>query len=342
MSLLQYLEDKLSVIILAVSMMLFTSLMMFISPGGRYDTGDILYNLLGCFTLIGVYLVVGFTRRYGHYKVLSEIIKNSGNDFFAAIPKSVSHEQRLYMSLARKLHKAKLEADQTFHEERTDFHDFIISWIHEVKLPITACHLLLRNNTISSLEELVNKLEDEVNKIDHYVEQTLYYSRIDSFSRDYLIAEVSLNQIMRASVRKYAKMFVAKRIRFTMWEEETTVYSDTKWLGFIIDQIVTNALKYTERGGSVICSLEENTREKRLLIEDTGIGIPPEELVRIFDKGYTGSNGRKNTSSTGMGLYLANQMAIKLGHSLTVKSEEGQYTELAIIFPKSRSIYHYI
>lgn len=151
-----------------------------------------------------------------------------------------------------------------------------------------------------------------------------------------------MNQIMRASVRKYAKMFVAKRIRFTMWEEETTVYSDTKWLGFIIDQIVTNALKYTERGGSVICSLEENTREKRLLIQDSGIGILPEELVRIFDKGFTGSNGRKNTSSTGMGLYLANQMAIKLGHSLTVQSEEGQYTELAIIFPKSRSIYHYI
>ncbi|MGE7828242.1 ATP-binding protein [Paenibacillus sp. NPDC093718] len=94
--------------------------------------------------------------------------------------------------------------------------------------------------------------------------------------------------------------------------------------------------------GSVIYSLEENSREKRLFIQDTGIGILAEDLGRIFDKGYTGSNGRKNTSSTGMGLYLANQMAIKLGHSLAVKSEEGQYTELAIIFPKSHSIYYNI
>lgn len=339
MSFLRYLEDKRYVILLAVAQTLFATLLMVVSASGKYDAGDIFYMLLGCLILTATYLIVGYARRYAHYQALDELTGNDDDDIVAAVPKPLSYEQQLYTALARKLHQAKLDTIRKYHEERKDYHDFIMSWIHEVKLPITAAHLLMRNHAGKSAEELVYKLEDEVNKIDHYVEQALYYSRIDSFSRDYLIAEVSLNQIMRASVRKYAKLFVAKRIRFTMWEEEHTVHSDAKWLGFIIDQIITNALKYTNQEGAVTCSLEDNPREKRLLIQDNGIGILPEDLGRIFDKGFTGSTGRTDAKSTGLGLYLANQMAIKLGHRLTVRSEEGQYTELAIIFPKSQSIY---
>lgn len=339
MSFVRYLEDKRYVIVLAASMMLFVTLMMVISSSGTYDAGDIFYTLLGCLILTAAYLVLGYARRYAHYHALNEITGNGDDVMVAAVPKPLSYEQRLYTALARKLHQAKLDTFRKCHEERKDYHDFIMSWIHEVKLPITAAHLLMRNSAGKSAEELVYKLEDEVNKIDHYVEQALYYSRIDSFSRDYLIAEVSLNQIMRASVRKYAKLFVAKRIRFTMWEEEHAVHSDAKWLGFIIDQIITNALKYTNQGGAVTCSLEDNPSEKRLLIRDTGIGILPEDLGRIFDKGFTGSTGRNDAKSTGLGLYLASQMADKLGHRLSVRSEAGQYTELTILFPKSRSIY---
>ncbi|CAM3543160.1 MULTISPECIES: sensor histidine kinase [Paenibacillus] len=339
MSFLRYLEDKRYVILLAVAQMLFATLMMFVSASGKYDAGDIFYTLLGCLILTATYLIVGYARRYAHYQALDELTGNDDDDIVAAVPKPISHEQQLYTALARKLHQAKLDTIRKYHGERKDYHDFIMSWIHEVKLPITAAHLLMRNSAGKSAEELVNKLEDEVNKIDHYVEQALYYSRIDSFSRDYLIAEVSLNQIMRACVRKYAKLFVAKRLRFTMWEEEHTVHSDAKWLGFILDQIITNALKYTNQGGAVTCSIEDNPSEKRLLIRDTGIGILPEDLGRIFDKGFTGSTGRNDAKSTGLGLYLASQMAIKLGHRLSARSEPGQYTELAIIFPKSRSIH---
>ncbi len=181
----------------------------------------------------------------------------------------------------------------------------------------------------------MDKLEDEWRKIDHYVEQALYYSRIDSFSKDYHITEVSLNRITKASIKKYSKMFIQKRIRLSMWEEEAFVQSDGKWLAYILDQLVANALKYTDEGGTIAFFYEEDQKEKRLHIRDSGIGIKQEDIGRVFEKGFTGSNGRSaNAKSTGMGLYLANQMARKLGARLSVRSQEGEYAEFAIHFSK--------
>jgi signal transduction histidine kinase len=117
------------------------------------------------------------------------------------------------------------------------------------------------------------------------------------------------------------------------------VQSDRKWLGFIIDQIVSNSLKYTGVGGEISFRVEEDGNERRLLIQDTGIGIKPEDIHRVFDKGFTGSNGRSHAKSTGMGLYLAKRLALKLGHDLSVQSEENSYTKVIIHFPKIRNYY---
>jgi len=118
------------------------------------------------------------------------------------------------------------------------------------------------------------------------------------------------------------------------------VYTDSKWLSFIIDQIVANSLKYTEEHGEVSFHVEEDAKEKRLLIQDTGIGIKIEDINRVFDKGFTGSNGRIHSKSTGMGLYLAKKMALKLGHDLSIQSETGRFTTVKIHFPKIRNYYH--
>ncbi|WP_207654943.1 sensor histidine kinase [Clostridium thermopalmarium] len=226
------------------------------------------------------------------------------------------------------------------HNERKDYQDFIISWIHEVKLPITASRMLMKNSTVKTLDYIVDKLEDELNKVDNYVEQALYYSRIGSFSNDYFITEVSLNQIVKESVKKYSKLFIQKRIRLTMLDEEQFVYSDSKWLGFVIDQIVANSLKYTDDGGAISFTFESNSREKQLLIKDTGIGIKPEDINRVFEKGFTGSLQRNHSKSTGIGLYLAKQIALKLGHNLSIQSEEDKYTQVTIHFPKISSYYY--
>jgi signal transduction histidine kinase len=225
-------------------------------------------------------------------------------------------------------------------DEKRDQQEFILSWIHEVKLPIAASRLLMENSENKTVEFFADKFEDELDKIDDYVEQALYYSRIDSFSKDYFIKEIKVNQIIKTSVKKYSKLFINKEIRFEMDETEQFVQSDSKWLGFVIDQLIANSLKYTNEGGQITVLFDEDRNEKRIRIRDNGIGIKPEDLNRVFDKGFTGSIGRTHAKSTGMGLYLAKQLAKKLGHNITIESVEGSYTIVTIHFPKIRNYYY--
>ncbi|QYR19103.1 sensor histidine kinase [Paenibacillus sp. sptzw28] len=339
MSLIQYLKDKRYFIGLYILIMLFVSLIMLISASRQHAANNILYTNVGCFFIAAVYLMSGYYYRRTFYRELNDIIESGSAEIAAALPAAQNYQQAQYLELLKKLNDAHSMQLQQLHNEKRDHQDFIMSWIHEVKLPIAASRLLLENSTGKTVDYLVDKLEDELGKIDNYVEQALYYSRIDSFSKDYFITELELDQISKDSVKKYAKLFIDKHIRFTMSYGHHLVQSDRKWLGFIIDQIVSNCLKYTGEGGEISFRVEEDGNERRLLIQDTGIGIKQEDINRVFDKGFTGSNGRSHAKSTGMGLYLAKRMALKLGHDLSVQSEENSYTKLIIHFPKIRNYY---
>ncbi|OSX89737.1 Phosphate regulon sensor protein PhoR (SphS) [Bacillus mycoides] len=253
-----------------------------------------------------------------------------------------NYEQALYVKMIKIVRDNHSKQLQKLIHEKVDHQDFIMSWVHEVKLPIAASNLLIENSTGKTVDFLVDKFEDELNKIDNYVEQALYYSRIDSFSKDYFITDIQLNQIIKESVKKYAKIFITKRIHFHMEEAQKFVQSDSKWLAFIIDQITANALKYVNDGGEIFFGFEEDHKEKRLLIQDTGIGIKQEDIHRVFERGFTGSTGRTHTKSTGMGLYLVKQMVLKLGHDISIQSQEGKYTRVTIHFPKIRNYYHFL
>jgi signal transduction histidine kinase len=143
-----------------------------------------------------------------------------------------------------------------------------------------------------------------------------------------------LNQFIKESVKKYAKLFIHKQILFAMADEDVYVQTDSKWLSFIVDQIMVNALKYTVENGSIFCSLEEDKNEKRLVIQDTGVGIAQEDLPRIFEKGFTSSVVRSHAKSTGLGLYLAKQMTKKLDHDISIQSAKGEYIRVVLHFPK--------
>jgi signal transduction histidine kinase len=306
---------------------------------GYVSRNDVLYTLAVCTFIVMIYLAVGYYYRKTFYRELIELMDSRQEDIIAALPAPQNCEQELYLELIRKLDDQHTAQLQQLHNEKRDHQDFIMSWIHEVKLPIAASRLLMENRMERSADYLIDKLEDEVNKIDNDVEQALYYSRIDSFSKDYFITEIQLNQVVKESVKKYAKMFINKQIRFTMDNTAIFVQSDSKWLSFIIDQIMANSLKYTSNGGEITVKFEEDNREKRLLIQDTGMGIKLEDLQRVFDKGFTGFAGRSHAKSTGMGLYLAEQLAIKLGHELSIQSEEGKFTTVIVHYPKIRNYY---
>lgn len=341
MNFIQYMQDKRFFLVFYVILMLFISLIMIVNDNWHLASRNLIYTHVFCFLLVSLYIIIGYYYRRSFYLNLQDVIDSKQENFHVAMPEPQNAEQSLYIQLIQNVHSNHSEQLQKLIYEKRDHQDFIMSWVHEVKLPIAASHLLMSNSSGKDLDFLVDKLEDELTKIDNYVEQALYYSRIDSFSKDYFITDISLNAIIKNSVKKYAKFFITKRIRFRMEDSDSFVQSDSKWLTFIINQIITNSLKYTAEDGNLTVLIEEDSKEKRLLIQDTGVGIKDEDLHRVFERGFTGSNGRIHTKSTGMGLYLAKQMAIKLGHEISIESEEGMYTSIIIHFPKMSSYYHF-
>ena len=343
MNFFQYLKDKRSFFVLYVIIMIFASLMMIVSSvDTEQAVSNVVYLNMVSFIIAAIYILTGYHYHKRFYRELNDLVQGNHEELLAALPEPRNNEQQLYLALLKKMHGVHFNQLQKLYNEKQDHQDFITSWIHEVKVPIAASRLLMENSNGKTVESLVDKFEDELDKIDNYVEQALYYSRIDSFSKDYFITEVPLDQAIKKSVKKYAKSFINKHIRFHMQDLQQVVHTDSKWLGFIIDQVFSNALKYTGEGGEVSVQFEEDRKEKRLLIQDTGIGIKPEDINRVFEKGFTGSIGRSHAKSTGIGLYLAKQMALMLGHDLSIQSEEGTYTKVIIHFPKIRNYYHLI
>lgn len=312
-------------------------MVMLFSENDQNNLSNVLYINISCLIFVCLYITIGYFYRKAFFKGLVETIENAEEQFAILFPEVQTNQQKRFLELVKKIHQDNRNQLQHLNDEKKDQQEFILSWIHEVKLPIAASRLLMENSENKTTDYLIDKFEDELDKIDTYVEQALYYSRIDSFSTDYFITEVTANQIIKSSVKKYSKLFINKEIQFQMDDSTQFVQSDSKWLGFVIDQIIANSINYTERGGKVAVQFEENDREKRISILDSGIGIATEDLSRVFQKGFTGLTGRNQPKSTGIGLYLAKQLTRKLGHTLSIQSEEGKYTKVTIHFPKIRN-----
>lgn len=215
-----------------------------------------------------------------------------------------------------------------------DQKDYIDSWVHEIKVPLAAVNLILQSIEDDIPEKKYYLVENELSKIDEYVEQVLYYARLDSFSRDYLIQEYSLKEIVQSVMRTQGNYFIQKNLHFSIEGNDQMVLTDAKWVSFIFKQLVSNAIKYTPVGGEIEVTISRTKEGAWLILKDSGIGIPEEDQRRIFDKGFTGENGRiSEQHSTGLGLYLAKSLADKLGHQLTVESVEDEGTTMKLLFP---------
>ena len=196
-----------------------------------------------------------------------------------------------------------------------DLTDYYTLWAHQIKTPIAAMHLLLQ-------EEDRPELAGELLKVEQYVEMVLNYLRLDSRSTDYVLRSCALDGLVRQAVRKYARLFILKSISLDFQETGQTAVTDEKWLSFVLEQLLSNALKYTPAGGRIRIYGDGGT----LVIADSGIGIGAEDLPRVFEKGFTGFNGRENRKSTGIGLYLCRQVMDRLNHGISIVSRPGQGT----------------
>lgn len=224
-----------------------------------------------------------------------------------------------------------------YDEKKRDMADYYTMWIHQIKTPIAAMHLLLEDAEETSEEQAIRQASEELFKIEQYAEMALHYARLDSLTSDLAFKRYDLHEIAKQAVRKYAVLFIGSGLTFTMEEFSLKAVTDEKWMSFVIEQVLSNAIKYTKTGGIFIYGAnaagERQTGEVTyMVIEDTGIGIRKEDLPRIFERGFTGYNGRMDKKSTGIGLYLCHQIMGRLGAAIRVESKEGEGTKVLLGF----------
>ena len=289
----------------------------FLDVNTNFTWGTFLYAFALCTIVLIGFLVFRYQQNV-------RAIHNIDHEAFDRLSLEAEQMQQL-MDEMRKEHIREMNAVQ---EKQKEHYDFIVSWFHEIKTPIAVLHLIQQTDIDA------NSLREEIEKIENYVDQALYYAKLDSFNQDYSIGSCDMIGIVKDTVRDHSKTFISKKVRILLPSESMSVQSDSKWLKFIVNQLLTNSLKYTDNSGEILIGTNETPQEKQLIIRDNGIGITPQELPRIFNRGFTGETGRTYSKSTGMGLYLAQQLSNKLGHYITCTSEVSSYTEFIIHFPK--------
>ena len=228
------------------------------------------------------------------------------------LPSANNKPEKLYSDMIQLLfaEKSRIEADSAL--KATDLSDYYTIWAHQIKTPIAAARLLLQSGEYDSEE-----MSEQIQKIEEYTEMAMCYARLSSESTDFVIREYSVDELVKKNIPKFSSMFLRKGLTLSIKPMGLTVVSDEKWLGFVIGQVISNALKYTNSGGVEIYA-EGNS----LCIKDTGIGISSEDLPRIFEKGYTGLNGRIDDKASGIGLYLCDKICRKLGYKITAESSD--------------------
>lgn len=281
----------------------------------------IYYSVMLCSFIGLIYICINFINYYKKhiqlYKLQNEISISSEN---LPSPKTLMEED--YTNLILNLNKEYKTYISKSDIAKSDMIDYYTMWVHQIKTPISAMKLLIQ----TSESEISSDLSSELFKIEQYVEMVLSYIRLGSNENDFVIKEYDLDNIVRQAIRKYAPLFIRKKINVDFQPTTYKVLTDEKWLVFVIEQLLSNAIKYTNKGKISIYPLED----KKLVIEDTGIGISQEDIPRIFDKGFTGYNGRTDKKATGLGLYLCKNILDKLSHKISIESEVGVKTKVIL------------
>lgn len=242
-------------------------------------------------------------------------------------------EGRILTDALYEIDKSMIEKINEYKMQVKDFKEYVELWIHEVKLPVASLTLMVHNQK----GEQSKKLLSQLTRLDNYLEQILYYVRSENAEKDYLITKVNLSKVISNVALKNKDILLAKGIDFVVSDVDIEVLTDSKWLEFIINQIVDNSIKYSkEKNAYIKIVAKEESKVIGLIIYDNGKGISKSDLPRVFDKTFTGTNGRSESAkSTGMGLYLCRELCNKLGHKIQIISEEGKYTKVTILFDKN-------
>ncbi|MDD5935619.1 MAG: sensor histidine kinase [Clostridiales bacterium] len=297
---------------------------------GKADISLVIYAFILCCFFGSVLLIIDIYRFYKKHKLLEELKPNINLciDELPAVQDSIEEQ---YQEIIRLMHQQQMDLLSANDHAKTDMINYYTLWVHQIKTPISALRILLQSEPIENRVVL----ENELFKIEQYVEMVLSYLRLGSNTTDYKIEKYPLDRIIKQAIRKYARLFIQKKLTLIYDYVDEMILTDEKWLLFVIEQVLSNSLKYT-KSGKISIYMEPN---QVLVIEDTGIGIAPEDTPRVFEKGFTGYNGRDDKKSTGLGLYLCKLIMNRLGHGIQIESEIGKGTKVRLYLATVTSIY---
>lgn len=330
----EYLRDRRAAIVFFCLGLALFDFGLWLDPRHLVHPGTLVYISLLVALFGAVVLVWQYRRTKAWVNQFKARAEAGGDALTWRLPEAHHYEQQAIVAAYNHVLREHQKTQSQLIAQQQDQKAFIDSWVHEIKVPLAATTLLRDSLDGKAPEQPLDEMALQLDKINFYVEQVLYYSRLDSFSKDYLLREYDLTKIVDSVVVDQRNSFIAGQLRFQLQGGPLTVVTDEKWLRFILTQIITNAIKYTKPGGTITATLADTPTEATLTVSDTGIGIPVDEQHRVFEKGFTGTNGRNaNQKSTGLGLYLAAQLSQKLGHHLTLTSTVDQGTSVVVHFP---------
>ena len=315
---LQYLRGKAGKI---VAFFLFAAIFIVSFALYHLPLAAVWYPSALCVVLGLAVLLLDFRRVKARHETLRLILRQLPT-LPDTLPAAHSIPEEAYRALVQALCAQQQALETRMNAQYQDMLDYYTLWAHQIKTPIAAMRLRLQSEDSDSSRRLLADL----GRIEQYVEMVLTYLRLEGEGTDYVFREAKLDDIVRPALRRFAGEFIARRLTLDYTPTDVRVLTDEKWLSFVIEQVLSNALKYTPQGG-VSVYVEE---PKTLCIRDTGIGIAPEDLPRVFERGYTGLQGRADKRASGIGLYLCRRVCRRLGHTITMRSRVGEGTEITI------------
>ena len=303
--------------------------------GRGFLMGYVFLALTGCF-FGGTYYEYHHMKQYFEELEGAMAILKEKYLFYEMIERQDTQEEKAVKELFYQAEHGTLAEIESLKKNSEDYRDFVETWVHEIKIPIAVIKMILANH-----KEADFGLSGEVDRMERYVEQALFYARSSAVSKDYLVGPVNLQKIVQQTILSYRRQLREINARIDLHDLEQEVYSDGKWVQFMLGQVIGNSIKYAPEKDADGCGLileiyATNTANAiQLHVKDNGVGIRASEVDRVFDKGFTGHNGRSGAKSTGIGLYLCKKLCDKLEHGITLTSEEGEGTEVTFVFPKS-------
>ncbi|MCI9328037.1 MAG: HAMP domain-containing histidine kinase [Lachnospiraceae bacterium] len=338
MKLMPFLKDKFMFLILHVICM--GALSAFLRLTGYGSTGVTLI-LIFWTVILALWLFITYRERKRYFDEIDKILAEVDQRYLLGelLPYSCRLEDRLYNKMMHLSNKSVIEKIRKIEDAQRDYREYIESWVHEIKTPITGIALICENRRRHEAvtQENLREISLENQKIENCVDKVLYYARMENVYKDFLIQKTDLQKTAEEVLAKNRLLLIRHQVRAEVHCGDM-VYTDGKWISFILNQMIGNSVKYRSESPVFLIYTEREKDGVRLTIEDNGVGILPEELSRIFEKGFTGSNGRSHKQATGIGLYLCKRLCERLEIGLSAQSQPGRGTKMTLDFPVSNYI----